>query len=232
MPWSRRTRNDAAHSALATPLPRHGRRTETCSSHARLIPSASFSSRKIAFITTPATWSPSQATHQIAGVMSGTVEACLEVRLLGRAMAPVVLERLVVGVEDRAVLVLGDGPHLEALRQRMIRQGPRQVAAHLEAVADGHVPVLGEERPVGRLGLEGIGTELAGPGSRVVRALGGQPRPRREIQRAADAPPPDLGGDIPLRLGHERPVTDQAVAHRIAGEADRRSRPGACRARA
>ena len=44
IPWSRRSANEAAHSALATPLPRHRRRTETWSSQPRLIPSCAFSS--------------------------------------------------------------------------------------------------------------------------------------------------------------------------------------------
>ncbi len=53
---------EAAVIARARPRRRHGRRTLMCSSQTRLTPSRSFSSGQIQFWTTPATWSPSQAT--------------------------------------------------------------------------------------------------------------------------------------------------------------------------
>ena len=53
------------------------------------------------------------------------------------AMAPVVLEGLGLGIEDRPVLVRGDRPQLEAVRERRIGDVIQVGDAHEEEVADG-----------------------------------------------------------------------------------------------
>ena len=107
--------------ARASPRRRHGRRTLMCSSQPRLTPSRSFSSGQIQFWTTPAISSPSQATTHRLGVELGPAEG-RRVGALGHlAVTPVVAERLVLGVEDRPPLVLGDRPDLEAVGERRVR---------------------------------------------------------------------------------------------------------------
>ena len=113
IPWSRRTANEAAHSAFATPLPRHARRTETWLSQPRLIPSCAFSSGVDPVHDRPGDLVavPGHAPQRRVGLR--VLEARPEVAVVCLAVAPVVAEGLVVGVEDCPVLVGRDRPQLE-----------------------------------------------------------------------------------------------------------------------
>ncbi len=71
IPTARKRSSEAAVIARARPRRRHGRRTLMCSSQPRLTPSFSFSSGQIQFWTTPAIWSPSQATTHRSVSSSG-----------------------------------------------------------------------------------------------------------------------------------------------------------------
>ena len=160
--------------ARASPRRRHGRRTLMCSSQPRWTPSRSFSSGQIQFWTTPAIWSPSQATTHRSVSSSGRVNVLVNVRLGHLAVTPVVAERLVLGLEDGPPVRLLDRPDLEALGQRGIRDLIQAVATHQEEVADRLEPGLGEERPVADGGVLDPRRQL----DRDVRILAGRARLR------------------------------------------------------
>ena len=74
-----------------------------------------------------------------------------EVSIGHLAMAPVIAEGLVLGLEDRAPLVLGDGTDLEALRHGDVRDLVEAGPEHQEEVADRLEPSRLEERAMAGL---------------------------------------------------------------------------------
>ena len=108
-----------------------------CSSQPRLTPSRSFSSGQIQFWTTPAISSPSQATTHRSVSSSGRAKVAVKSALGHLAMAPVVAERLVLGVEDaRGAGRPSTGRISSPSGSGASGIGSSEVAAHQEEVAD------------------------------------------------------------------------------------------------
>ena len=138
------------------------------------------------------------------GVGLRVLEARPEVALVRLAMAPVVAEGLVVGVEDRPVLVRRDRPQLEPDGQRVVRERAGEEPAHLEPEPDRDEALVTEQRPVRPLDVERPGAEVPLAGARIGRRLGGQAGAGRAVERGADAPVPVLRQDGAPALERER----------------------------
>ena len=204
-----------AEIARASPRRRHGRRTLMCSSQPRFTPSRSFSSGQIHVWTTPATWSPSQATTHRLVSSSSRAWVVRKSSSVHSRCAPVVLERLGLRLEDRPVLVGRHRPDLEAVGERQVRHRREVRPSHQEEVADRDEPAALQERPVRRPHprRRTPGTPSRVPGRLERRALGGT---AQVLRRAGPSRCHDRGPRDPRCPG----------ARRRAGPPAGRARPG------
>ena len=100
-PWRRPGRARPPHRHVVEPAPRDAERRVLLGEDRSSAPS-------------PTTSSPSQATHHSEVSVSGPWNRATKSRLLQLPVAPVVAERLVVGVPDRPVRSSGHRPELDA----------------------------------------------------------------------------------------------------------------------
>src|SRR6266545_3256249 len=137
------------------------------------------------------------------------------------AAAPVVQERLLVGIPDGPHVLRADVADLQAVRQRCVRLVVERRADHRESVADGHEPGRAQKglatgRSVVRLGLQETGTVIG----LVCRDLADAALDRREHGSANAA-------SMPLRVkeadGLVDPVAADLAIPRTPGVADDRS---------
>ena len=189
---------------------------------------------------------PGDAPQRRVGLR--VLEARPEVAVVRLAMAPVVAEGLVVGVEDRPVLVRGDRPQLEPDGQRMVRERAGDGPPHLEPEPDRDEAFVAEQRPVRPLDVERPGAEGPLAGARIGGRLRGEAGAGRAVERGADALVPVFGQDGAPALERERgpapdapaegepdhlavQLGDQEVAADVEPATPARSRRGACRGR-
>ena len=124
---------------------------------------------------------------------AGAVEPALEA-LLGRIEpAPVILERLHVGVEDPAHLVCSRRPHLDPLGKRRDRRQLVERAAHLEEPAHRNVAGPFRNRLAPRLVLPDVESEHPGPIRLMARGQRARPHLVLPEYGGADAMPPPAG---------------------------------------
>ena len=95
---------------------------------------------------------PGHAPQRRVGLR--VLEARPEVAVVRLAMAPVVAEGLVVGVEDRPVLVRRDRTQLEPGRQRAVRKLAGDEPPHLEPEPDRDEALVAQQRLVRPLDVE------------------------------------------------------------------------------
>ena len=220
-------RNEAAHSALATPRPRHRAPDRHVIEPSAADPEA---------LVVEAVDRVQHGSDDLVAVPGHAPQPDVAVRVVEPghafalrrlAVAPVVAEGLVVGLEDGRDLVLGHRPELEAVGQRRLGQVAGDVATHLEAEADGREALGEEQRDVAALQLVGEGLQAPWPGSRIRVGLGDEARPRRAMQGRPDAAPPMLGDHRAPQVEHERGTAEVELPE---GDPDRRRhrarRPG------
>ena len=197
-----------------------------CSSQPRLTPRRSFSSGQIQFWTTPAISSPSQATTHRSVSSSGRSNVC-GVRALGHlAMAPVVAERLVLGLDDpprdRPRRPAGARARRAAARRGWRRDRGRRIRKKWRTGCEARPRQ--QRRVPGRRSSANAASSTRSPGSsRAARARARSmfqasshvPMPRRRQVRVDVAPDLVLGGVVA-----DRPARTPAAADEPAVDLD------------
>src|SRR5439155_23990765 len=115
-------------------------------------------------------------------------------------VAPMGPKRLVLGFEDLPLVLAEDGAGLQAIRKRGVWDRQREVALHLEEVADREVALPPKQRNVGLLAVVLPGAQPAGFGPLLGGDLACSPLGPGE-NRAADTLSPEIGHDRAVELG-------------------------------
>src|SRR5215213_160019 len=145
-------------------------------------------------------------------------EPALAVFLGPLVAAPVIEERLTVGVPDSPVVLLADWPDLEALWERSIRDRVGEGADHHESVSDAVVAGCLEEADRVRLRVVCPGVERVGLVAGPIR--GDVPTTLLRVleERAPDPAPAEGGADPAFLLMNGDAVADLEVSLRSADD--------------
>ena len=171
---------------------------------------------------------PGHAPQRRVGLR--VLEARPEVAVVRLAMAPVVAEGLVVGVEDRPVLVRRDRTQLEPGRQRAVRKLAGDEPPHLEPEPDRDEALVAQQRLVRPLDVERPRPEGPLAGARIAAASAAR---RARVARwsavpmpwcrcsGRTAPHPSSESEVPRWMRH--PKASPIISP--SSSAIRRSRP-------